>query len=247
MLPRFYAPDLDPAREFPLPADEAHHLTRVLRLAPGAAVAVFDGLGREFRAEIRHAIRDRVILRASEPLATIAAPRVAVTVVQAVLKGRSMDDAVRDATMMGAVAIEPVLTDHVDVKPAVATRPDNLDRWRRVALASVKQSRRATLPVIGHVRPVTEWLASMQGLTLLFVEPSSGHVPSQVRDLLERPVPERVAVMLGPEGGWAVDEIAAAASAGCIPVTLGPLTLRAESMAVAALAALAAIWPPVPA
>ena len=73
------------------------------------------------------------------------APAVRVRVVLAVLKGDSMDAAVRDATMMGAESIHPVLTAHTDVKPSFARRPETLARWRRVAMASVKQCRRATL------------------------------------------------------------------------------------------------------
>src|SRR5687768_16035705 len=115
-LPRFFAPDLTSDREFFLPADEAHHLTRVLRLRAQDEVAVFDGRGAEYRARIESASRDRVALRAIEALPTPSPPRVAVTLVQAVLKSGSMDDVVRDATMMGVASIVPVLTEHVDVK-----------------------------------------------------------------------------------------------------------------------------------
>src|SRR5688572_16178803 len=102
MLPRFYAPDLDPERaSVTLPADEARHLTRVLRLGAGAEVSVFDGRGLEFRAVVEVAVRDTVSLRLLEPLPAPASPPVQMIVVQAVLKGSSMDDAVRDATMMG--------------------------------------------------------------------------------------------------------------------------------------------------
>ena len=57
-----------------------------------------------------------------------------------------MDEIVRDATMMGATIIQPVVTAHTAVKPAFAKRGENVERWRRIAIASAKQSRRATLP-----------------------------------------------------------------------------------------------------
>lgn len=244
MRPRFYAPDLDRDRPIVmLPADEARHLTRVLRLGAGDEVSVFDGRGAEFRAVVDVGVRDTVSLRLVEPLPAPPSLPVQVVVAQAVLKGSSMDDAVRDATMMGAEAIEPLLTEHTDVKAAVARRPETLDRWRRVALAAVKQSRRLLLPEIRPPRTFDEWIAEPSGeMRLIFVEPSAACVRQGLKSLLEYHVPPRAAVLLGPEGGWSAAEIDAAIATGCIPVTLGPLTLRAESMPIAALAALHAVW-----
>jgi 16S rRNA (uracil1498-N3)-methyltransferase len=244
MLPRFHAPALDPgAGHVTLPPDEARHLSRVLRLGAGDEVSVFDGKGREFRAIVEVAVRDTAALRLIEPLPVAPAPPVHIVLVQAVLKGSSMDDAVRDATMMGVETIEPLLTAHSDVKSAVVQRPETLERWNRIALASVKQCRRATLPQIHRPRTFDEWIAAPSaGIQLIFVEPSAGCAPQPLKRLLEHDVPSRAAVLLGPEGGWAPDEIARALAGGAIAVSLGPLTLRAESMPVAALSALNALW-----
>ena len=154
-----------------------------------------------------------------------------------------MDDAVRDATMLGVEAIVPLLTAHTDVKTSVANRPETVDRWRRIALASAKQSRRATLPEIHPARTFDDWMKTPSAeMQLFFVEPAGDGEPQPIKSLLEHVVPSRAAVVIGPEGGWSSEEIAAATRAGCLPVTLGPLTLRAESMAIAALSALNAIW-----
>jgi 16S rRNA (uracil1498-N3)-methyltransferase len=243
MLPRFYAPDLDPASSFvTLPAEEARHLTRVLRMKAGDALSVFDGRGTECRGVVDAAVRDTVNVRLAERLAAAPDVPVHVTVVQAVLKGGSMDDAVRDATMMGAASIVPVLTEHVDVKAAVVKREETLERWRRVALAAVKQSRRATLPSVAPPQALREWIAKpFAGLTLLFVEPSVECEAQPLQTALAARQSDGVTVLLGPEGGWAAAEVTAALDAGARPVTLGPLTLRAESMPVAALAALYAV------
>jgi 16S rRNA (uracil1498-N3)-methyltransferase len=246
VLPRFYAPDLeDGVSQITLPPEEARHLTRVLRLSAGDEVAVFNGRGLEYRARVEVAVRDAVSLRAVEPLTVPRLLPTEITVVQAVLKGGSMDDAVRDATMMGAAAIQPVLTAHTDVKFAQVMRPAAVERWRRVALAAVKQSRRATLPVIAEPRSFDDWIASpVEEIRLLFVEPSAGRPARPVKALLANPIPARAAILLGPEGGWSAEEVDAALASGSIALTLGSITLRAESMPVAALAALAAIWQP---
>ena len=244
MLPLFYAPALDPSVPFvTLPEDEAHHLTRVLRLSAGDAVSVFDGRGREFEAIVDAAVREQVTLRLGARVEVPSWSAVRLIVVQAVLKGDSMDEAVRDATMMGAEAIEPLLSAQIDVKPSFATRAAALERWQRVALASVKQCRRATLPRIAAPRSFDHWMqAPSAEMVLMFVEPSAAAKPRPLRDVLAHAVPARAAVLLGPEGGWSPGELEAARAAGCLFVTLGPLTLRAESMPVAALSAINAIW-----
>ncbi len=179
MLPRFYAPDLDPdLASVMLPPDEARHLTRVLRLGAGDEVVVFDGRGAEYRAVVEAAVRETASLRMVERLSASPAPAPRVRVVLAVLKGDSMDAAVRDATMMGAESIHPVLTAHTDVKPSFARRPETLARWRRVAMASVKQCRRATLPVIDETQAFADWLeTARQDVRLMFVEPSASAAP----------------------------------------------------------------------
>jgi 16S rRNA (uracil1498-N3)-methyltransferase len=244
MLPRFYAPDLDEGLgRVALSPEEARHLTRVLRLRAGDEVAVFDGVGVECRAVVETARRDAVSLRLLDRLPPAPPPVVRITIVQAVLKGSGMDDAVRDATMMGADVIQPVLTAYSDVKVAQVRRDSTTERWRRVALAAVKQCRRTMLPVIENARTFDDWIGeSRDDLTLIFVEPSARCAPRSFKSLLAAPIPARATVLLGPEGGWSPEEIDAALRSGGVPVTLGPLTLRAESMPVAALAALAAIW-----
>src|SRR5918999_3015060 len=97
MLPRFYAPDLDrDAPRVTLPRDEARNLSRVLRLTAGDEATVFDGRGAELRAVVETSVRDVAILRLLAPVTPPPSPPVQIVVVQAVLKGSSMDDAVRD-------------------------------------------------------------------------------------------------------------------------------------------------------
>ena len=242
--PRFLAPDLDPAAaEVRLPADESRHLTRVLRLGAGALVSVFDGRGHECLATVVAAHDARVALRVIEQIAPVAEPVVPLTLIAAVLKGAAMDDVVRDATMMGAVRIQPVLTEHVAVKPSIAARAENVERWRRVAIASAKQSRRATVPEV--MAPVAfETAMSLQhaGLRVMFVEPSARRETRPVRSLANRPPPSHVTLLVGPEGGWAAGEIDLASQQGALLVSLGTLTLRADAMAVAAIAVLRTLW-----
>jgi 16S rRNA (uracil1498-N3)-methyltransferase len=234
MLPRFYLPSLDTAvGNAALPAEEGNHLTRVMRLGVGNEVAVFDGRGHEYRARVTSAARGKVQVQLIEPLVPVAETRVPITLVQAVLKGVRMDAAVRDATMMGVSAIEPIVTERTIVRQP---RRDN-DRWMRIAVSSAKQCRRAVVPAISVPRAFDEWLASSaHGLRLMLVEPSAGDAESCSLHVLENHAAGSLALVVGPEGGWTAEERVRAEQAGCISATLGSLTLRADAVAVAALA-----------
>jgi 16S rRNA (uracil1498-N3)-methyltransferase len=243
VLPRFLVDDLDPQTGVAvLTGGEAHHLTRVLRLSAGDVVAVFDGRGHEFSARIDRISAADVDLILGEAIEPAAEREVPVTLAQAVLKGASMDEVVRDATMMGVCAIVPLVTAHTVARKATA--PHGADRWRRIALASAKQCRRARLPLVAEPVPFEAWPEhAADGLTLFLVEPSvKGVQPRPLRQLVAGPVPPAATLVVGPEGGWSAQEVVQAVGSGFVAVTLGPLTLRAESVALAALAALTVVW-----
>jgi 16S rRNA (uracil1498-N3)-methyltransferase len=241
---RFHAPRLGgPGDTVVLAPDEAHHLARVLRLRQGDRVSVFDGAGREFLAEVASAARSNAAVTLIEPIEPAAEPRVPFSIVQGVLKGSAMDEVVRDATMIGAASIEPLVTAHVAVKGSLITRAETADRWRRIALASTRQCRRAVLPIVREPSGLSDWLASsLHGMKLILVEPAADASAVSFRTLMARPAPASAALIVGPEGGWATREIAAAVAAGCQPVTLGGLTLRADAVALAAGCLFRFLW-----
>ena len=208
MLPRFLANDLDPASNTAsLSAEEAHHLTHVLRLRFGDEIAVFDGNGREYRARIERVNRDGVHVHLLEEIGAAPEPVVRLTLAQAVLKGNKMEDVVRDATMMGVAAIEPIVTAHTTVRMKALTEGQAADRWRRIAVASAKQCRRAVLPVIGNGTPFDEWVVQDTAeMRLMLVEPTvsvEGHPVA----IVQGQRPGSATLTVGPEGGWAPEEI----------------------------------------
>jgi 16S rRNA (uracil1498-N3)-methyltransferase len=243
MLPRFLVPDLvSHAGEAVLPADEAHHLARVLRLRVGDAIVVFDGRGHETAATVASIARDRVGVTLTATPQLAAAPRVALTVIQSVLKSEAMDDVVRNCTMVGVTAIHPIVSARTTVKASVL--PKMPERWRRIALASAKQSGRSMLPEIGAPVSFATWIDSdARKGDFLLIEPSiaSGDAV-MIRDLVDRPAPERARIVVGPEGGWTAEEVDQARRAGCVPLSLGRLTLRADAVPLVASAVLLTLW-----
>ncbi len=239
MPPRFYAPDLAGLDEpVELPVEEARHLTQVLRLGAGDTVSVFDGLGVEYLARVEQVPPGRVVARPNQLVAPPPPePLVALTVAQALLKGRKFDDVVRDVTMVGSVAIQPLLT------ARTKARARDTDRWTRIAVASEKQCRRAVVPEVrapGLFRSLLD--DDRSDLRLLLVEPGTAGTTSAMRLLQDRPPPATATLAVGPEGGWSADEVVDATTAGFVPVMLGRRTLRADAVVVCAVSVLQYVW-----
>ncbi|MGE3405064.1 MAG: 16S rRNA (uracil(1498)-N(3))-methyltransferase, partial [Vicinamibacterales bacterium] len=243
---RFYLPGAAPRAVLPLPEDEAAHAVRVLRVAPGDAVRVFDGEGHEFPAVVRTIAKGRVEVELGEAVAP-PAPEMAldVTLAMAVLKGDHMDGVVRDATMLGVRALVPVVTARTETSRAALERGSRAERWRRVAVASAKQCGRAVVPAMGAPVDVETLLAGWQEAPaaetrLVCVEPSAAVDAGRVQDV-GRPASGRATILVGPEGGWAPAELEALLRhAGA--VMIGQRTLRAETAPLVALVALLTAW-----
>jgi 16S rRNA (uracil1498-N3)-methyltransferase len=239
---RFFAPNLDPGDEtVTLPKDEAEHLTRVLRLGVGDLVSVFDGRGHEFSAKVIGAARRDARVQLIARVDAAVEPFVALTLAQAVIKGEKMDDIVRDAVMLGVAAVQPLVTSRTEATVAQLTNGRRVDRWRRVALASVKQSKRAVLPEIRHPLTLESFLQDPPNtLTLMLVEPGAdnGEGVEPLSVLQKQPVPQDATIFVGPEGGWTEAELSMARHHGVRLVTMGHRTLRADATPVAAISVL---------
>ena len=247
MLPRFYAPDAALGQtHVDLPVDEARHLARVLRLGVGAEVALFDGAGHEFAGRVEAVSRDGVRVRLVEPRQPVPEPTVALTLVQAVLKGEAMDRVVRDAVMMGVAAIQPVATQHGQVRLPALERGGSTERWRRITVASAKQCRRAVVPPVLPALAFAEVAAQTpaEGVArFILVEPARADRSATAAGPLDgTPAPRTALVAVGSEGGWSGGEVETALAHGWRPVTLGRRTLRADAVPIAAIAVLQFCW-----
>jgi 16S rRNA (uracil1498-N3)-methyltransferase len=241
---RFFAPALDAGDEtVALPKDEAEHLRRVLRLGVGDTVSVFDGRGHEFLARVVAAAprdtRVQLLSRVEPPSESI----VPVTLAQAVLKGDKMDDVIRDAVMLGVAAIQPLVTRRTESTVAALMRGARMDRWRRVALASAKQSRRAVVPEIRTPFSFENYLDEpAAALRLMLIEPGAHADVEPLAALRKDAIPADASVWIGPEGGWDNHEWTAARDRGVRLVSLGQRTLRADAVPVAVISILSFLW-----
>jgi 16S rRNA (uracil1498-N3)-methyltransferase len=249
--PRFHVPGVNAASErVELPEDEAEHLVRVLRLGAGDEVDIFDGLGTLWRAEVVQVGKRSASVRRLEELEPARELDVRVTLVMSVLKGDKGDDVVRDAVMLGVAAIRPVISERSETSMAAMARSSRIARWQRIAVASAKQCGRAVVPPIHAATPL-DWYWSdpsthaprpgeAHALRVMCVEPSAAL--GDVLTVQAVPKSPSVDLIVGPEGGWAVAEIAAGHDSGAILMSLGNRTLRADAVPIVAMTALLTAW-----
>ncbi|MDP3719838.1 MAG: 16S rRNA (uracil(1498)-N(3))-methyltransferase [Acidobacteriota bacterium] len=241
MRPRFYVPDLDAAAaSVPVPDDEAEHLVRVLRLGIGAEVEVLDGRGGLWRAEVVEAGKRSASVRAIEPVAPAPEIGLPIDLVISVLKADKMDDVVRDAVMLGATGIRPVVSDRSEITLSTVEKSQRVARWQRIAVSSAKQCGRAVVPIVAPAQTLAGYFAQpVDAVRLVCVEPAAG---GGTRPVQEIPKPAAAHVIVGPEGGWTAAELTAALASGAMAMSLGGRTLRADAAPLVALTALLTTW-----
>ena len=220
-----------------LSGDDARHLTRVLRAEAGQRYEITDGQAA-YLAEIAEAKGQRVVFRTLEPIAS-AAPTVQIVLCAALIKFDRFEWTIEKATELGVEAILPVEAARSEKGLLEASRK-RAARWERIARESSQQARRLAAPRILEAVPFERALAQPAGHRYFLEETVA---PPLLRVLpAQKAAGESVALLVGPEGGWTEAERAQAAAAGWQPAGLGPLVLRAETAAIAALAVVANAW-----
>lgn len=218
--------------------DEARHLTKVLRVEAGQRYEISDNRD-VYLAEIETARKQDVVFRTLEKLAP-EPERVSVTLCASLIKFDHFELMVEKATELGVDAIQPVIATRSE-RGLDRAAHKRLARWRRIALEASQQCRRAHLPEIREPVPLAKALAQAAVNRYVLDENLTG--PPLARSLpAARSREDTVALLTGPEGGWTDAEREQFTAAGWTPVSLGPLILRAETAAIAALAVIGGLW-----
>lgn len=232
-MPRFFLPAEDWEKSA-LTGDEAKHCAQVLRAKPGDEVTVFDGAGRSAQATITAVSKHAVNLTVGEVKQTSPLRPVA-TLVQAIPKGKNMDWIVQKAVELGVAVVQPLVTRYTVVQPGEG----KAEKWQRVALEACKQCGQNFLPQVNEPLDFNAWIKQQDVARepVLFASLAPGARP--FREVLRgMPQAERITVLVGPEGDFSAAETEAALAAGCVPVTLGDIVLRAETASLFCLSAL---------
>jgi 16S rRNA (uracil1498-N3)-methyltransferase len=214
------------------------HLSRVLRARPGDKLTLFDGRGGEADGEVLAIERDQTTLSLGgrRQIAAPAGPRV--VLLQSLARGEKMDWIIQKTTELGVHEIVPIAAGRSVARLPAGEAAPRRARWEKIAQEAARQCGRADVPTIAAPRSLAEALAGAGGdqpdhLRLALWEGSRGR---PLRAALAERSPVAVTLLVGPEGGFAEEEIAAAAQSGFEIVGLGPRILRVETAAVVAVA-----------
>lgn len=226
------------AGECEIAGERAHHLRTVLRVEPGQRYEVSDN-ERLWLAEVASVRRDRVVFRLLEPAAPRALPA-RLVLLAALVKFDRLELMLEKATELGAGRIVLVEAARCEAGLERAARK-RMERWRRILLEASQQARRARLPELDGPVPLAAAIETPADYRFLLDEQETaqglyGRLPAR------RSSSDTIALLAGPEGGWTGAERDWATAAGWRRISLGPLVLRAETAAIAALAVLSCAW-----
>jgi len=229
--------------EVTLPDEVAHQARDVLRLTPGDALWLLDGVGAEYPATLLTVDRKRVIARLGERVTGQAEPPVRITLCQGMLKAAKFEWVLQKGTELGVTTFIPLLTER-----AVAATEElgvaKQRRYERILAEAMEQCGGARLPQLAAPCPLAHALASLPPDAIALI-PWEEERATTLRAALTQAVAARrasgqtvgeICLFIGPEGGFAPGEVALAQRQGATPVTLGRRILRAETAALVAVA-----------
>jgi len=236
-LSRIYIPEeLTVGDTVALAGQAAHYLTRVLRLTTGDAVTLFNGNGKDYTGEVRSIDRKTVLVGLLGKQDPGTESPLKITLVQAISRGERMDYTVQKAAELGVYAIQPVFTSRVAVRLDDKRRIKRLSHWRGVVTSASEQSGRAVVPQILEPLTLTHWLQLEDDTQRLVLNPGAESRLSNCKI-----TGDAVSVLVGPEGGLSVEELALVTANGVADVSLGPRVFRTESAGPAAMTVLQVI------
>lgn len=235
--PRIYTPEpLTVDATISLEEQASIHLLRVLRMAVGDPIRLFNGDGNEYRAEIVQAgkkqadVRVRGINHSDDELP------LNIQLGQVISKGDKMDFTIQKATELGVSAITPLISERCDVRLKGDRMDKKLEHWRKVAISACEQSGRNRIPEILPVQQMSDWVQDCDANLKLILHPHNQ------KPLATLDNPYSIALMVGPEGGFTEAEVAQAQQAEFSGLILGPRILRTETAALAAVSVLQYVW-----
>lgn len=221
-----------------LEGDRAHYVCRVLRLSAGDRLTVFDNGDFDYPATITSASKRQVTLTIGEGKANHRESPLAVRLLQGVARGDRMDFVVQKATELGIREIVPLLTDFSVVRLSAARAARRRQHWQNIARSACEQCGRSRVPTIAEPTDLLAYLQTeSEAATRLMFSPLGAAKLTELE-----PGSPPLDILIGPEGGLSANEVKSAQAAGFRSVSLGPRTLRTETAAIAALAALQTCW-----
>ena len=232
----FYVPSITPNADTVEISDlEHHHLRNVLRLKQNEVVQIIDGKGGVYSAKVDRISVESTTVQIIEQTAAMRTSEKKtpfLMLFQGIPKNDKMELILQKTTELGVSQIVPMITERTLQKPS----EKRVKRWHRIVISATKQCKSLWLPELQHVRDFDTCINTIASETLsliLWENEKENHISNVFKSHTN---PESLALFVGPEGGWTENEVSDAVNRGCIPVTIGSNSLRAETAAIAAIA-----------
>lgn len=218
---------------------DVNHIGHVLRMRAGEEILVSDEAGRDYRCALERIGRDEVLAQVLEKSEENHELPAQIVLYQGLPKADKMELIIQKATELGAAEIVPVAMKYSVVKLDAKKEAAKLERWQAIAQSAAKQSKRSVVPKVDALESFVGMLRRAAELDLFLVPYESAEGMGKTRQILQNVRPgQRIGILIGPEGGFAPEEAAAAARAGGELITLGRRILRTETAGMALLSAL---------
>ena len=237
---RFYVPsELQVGSNYQIPEDKARHIVQVLRLTIGAEFILFNGNGKEYLAKLIEAKKKsaRVLITATE--AVNRESNLSVDLIQGLSKGDRMDATIQKCVELGVSLIHPVSTARSNLRISENRKDKKYLHWQGVIISACEQSGRNVVPKlmeVGSLESVLRDYDKYTGLKLI-LHPVATNTLFNMNES-----PQKLVLLVGPEGGFTDDELDMAESHGFKAVSLGPRILRTETAAMAVISGIQAKW-----
>lgn len=223
--------DVHEQRTLILRDEEAYHCAKVLRKTTGNRFYAVDGLGKEYLVELTEVRKDLVSCQIMESKIRPTELPFNITLAQALIKKDHFDLVVEKSTELGVHTIIPLETE----RSLVEAGKNKMERWQKIMVSSMKQSRRSILP---HLADMTAFKKLVENsnrydIKIIFHEKSERPVFEFAKSLSI--ISSEVLVLIGPEGGFSESEHSMAVNHGFISLSLGQRRLRAETAAICAV------------
>ena len=237
-IPRVYLP-VPLARDAELELDERarHYVLQVLRLRAGAPLIIFNGEGAEHAARLATAEKRRATVQLEEAREPARESCLRIHLGLGISRGERMDYAIQKAVELGVAEITPLLSRRCVVRLDARRSARRREHWQGIVIGACEQCGRNRLPELHPPRAFDEWVQSPESGQALILDPRASRTLPAIR-----PAPTRLRLAIGPEGGFADEEIGMARAGGFSAVRFGPRILRTETAVVASLAAAQTLW-----
>lgn len=215
---------------------DVNHIRNVLRMKIGEKILLSDGNDREYVCRISLLEEEQVVAAIEDMTGASRELPVKVTLFQALPKGDKMETIIQKMVELGAYEIVPVETKRCIVKLDAKKAANKIKRWNAIAESAAKQSKRGIMPNVAEVTTFAEALKIAQNMDMVLIPYENAEGISYTRQVLgEIKAGMNVGIFIGPEGGFAQEEVEAATNIGAKEITLGKRILRTETAGMAVM------------